>query len=302
VILDSIKKRTRVLDGPQAVIEDLADAIHSLITQSQVKPVAIGIGAAGQISKNSGIVEFSPNLKWKNIPLQKLIEDKVNLPVIVINDVRAITLGEWAFGAGRGFSDVVCLFVGTGIGGGIVSGGKLLEGASNTAGELGHLTVSLNGPECTCGNRGCLESLASGWGIAQQAQIAIEKDRGKGDFLISTAGGFVSAITSEIVAKCANLGDNLALSIINTAIDALVAGCISVVNVFNPSIIVLGGGVVSGMPEIVKKIESGVKAFALPSASRDLKIVESALGAKAGVVGAASLAKEKVPKSENKAD
>jgi glucokinase len=302
MVLDSIRIKTRAVDGPQAVMDDITDAVRSLITQSQAKPVGIGIGTAGQISKHSGIVEFSPNLKWKNIPLQKSIEDKVNLPVKVTNDVRAITWGEWVFGAGRGFSDIVCLFVGTGIGGGIVSGGKLLEGASNTAGELGHLTVSLNGPECTCGNRGCLETFAGGWGIAQQAYIAVEKDQEKGNFLSNAAGGCASDITSEIVAKCANLGDNLALSIIDTAIDALVAGCISLVNAFNPSIIILGGGVVSGIPEIVQKIEFGVKAFALPSATRDLKIVKSTLGTKAGVIGAASLVMENCLKLENNAD
>ncbi len=131
-------------------------------------PVSASV-SPGRWTRETGAVMFAPNLDWHNVPLRAEVEKACAIPVVVTNDVRAALWGEWLFGAGRGAGDLLCIFIGTGIGGGIVCGGKVLEGCSNTAGEIGHMTVDLNGPLCNCGNRGCMEALAGGWAIARRA-------------------------------------------------------------------------------------------------------------------------------------
>jgi glucokinase len=286
----SIRIKTRVTEGSRAVVSDMLEAIDTLSEHNRTNIVGIGVGTAGQINKVTGDVELSPNLGWRNIPLKRSLEDISGIPVVVTNDVRAITWGEWTYGAGKGIADLVCLFVGTGIGGGVVSGGRLLEGATNTAAELGHITVSINGPQCTCGNRGCLEALSGGWGIARRAQEAVKKNRKRGKVILDNAGHSISNISSEVVALSARSGDPMAISVLETATQALVAGCVSLVNAFNPRKLIIGGGVIDGIPELMDKIKVGIRELALPAATRELEVVKSALGAHAGVIGAASLA------------
>jgi glucokinase len=142
------------------------------LRQGASPPVG-GSGSAGQIDPEHGMVRFAPNLGWHNVPFQSDLAGALGLPVVVTNDVRAATWGEWLHGAGKGCNDLVCLFIGTGIGGGVVSGGKMLSGCSNTAGEVGHMIINLHGPPCSCGSRGCFEALAGGWAIARQAREAV---------------------------------------------------------------------------------------------------------------------------------
>jgi glucokinase len=286
----SIKIRTRVTEGFRAIVSDMLEAIDGISEHNKNNIIGIGVGTAGQINKLTGDVEFSPNLGWHNVPLKRYLEDISGVPVVVTNDVRAITWGEWTYGAGKGVADLVCLFVGTGIGGGVVSGGRILEGATNTAAELGHITVSIDGPQCTCGNRGCLEALSGGWGIARRAQEAVKKSKKRGKVILDNAGHSISNISSEVVALSALSGDPMAISVIESATQALIAGCVSFVNAFNPRKLIIGGGVIEGMPELIDKINVGVRELALPSATRELEVVKSALGAKAGVIGSASLA------------
>jgi glucokinase len=214
----------------------------------------------------------------------------LKLPVAVANDVRAATWGEWLHGAGRGCDDLVCLFVGTGIGGGVVSGGHMMAGSSNAAGELGHVTVDLHGPPCHCGNTGCLEALASGWAIARRARQAIAADPSAGASLLDRAGGQPDAVTAKIVAQAAHAGDPLARQLIDEVATALIAGSVSFVNAFNPSRLILGGGVIEGLPELVQRVAQGVRQLALAAASTPLHVLPAQLHGDAGVVGAAALA------------
>jgi glucokinase len=165
-----LRRPTDVKDGPQAVKLEIVDAVRELVEGAGSPPAGVGVGVAGQIEAGSGVVRFAPNLDWHDVPFQADLGAALGLPVVVTNDVRAAAWGEWLHGAGRGCDDLVCLFVGTGIGGGVVSGGQMLSGCSNTAGELGHMVVDLGGPTCHCGNRGCLEALAGGWAIARRAR------------------------------------------------------------------------------------------------------------------------------------
>ena len=280
---------TDVKDGPVGVEAEIVRAVHELQKTPGPAPVGVGVGVAGQIDPDSGTVRFAPNLDWNDVPLQSDLSRVLGLPAVVTNDVRASTWGEWLHGAGQGCNDLVCLFVGTGIGGGVVSGGRMLVGCSNTAGELGHITVDLHGPLCHCRNHGCLEALAGGWAIALQAQEAIAADPIAGAFLLNLANGQLEAVTAKIVAQAVHANDSLARQLVDQITQALIAGVTSLVNAFNPCRFILGGGVIEGLPELIQRVDQGVRQRALAAASASLKVVPSQLHGDAGVVGAAAL-------------
>jgi glucokinase len=186
------------------------------------------------------------------VSIQDRLTQTIGLPKVITNDVRAITWGEWLHGAGMGVNDLVCLFIGTGIGGGVVCGGRVLTGASNTAGELGHMTVDLHGPPCTCGNRGCLEALAGGWAIARRALQAINDNPAAGKALLKAAGLnqpiWPKDVNAKVVTDAARAGDPLAHLLVDEITQALIAGAVGLVNASNPSCLILGGGVLEGLP------------------------------------------------------
>ena len=192
------------------MITQVREAVRGLMADQSGRPVGMGIGVAGQVRPTDGLVRFAPNLDWHDVALQKILCEDLDMPVRVINDVKAATLGEWRNGAGRGCDDLICVFVGTGVGGGVISGGRLISGSSGTAGEVGHITVGLHGPLCTCGNQGCLESLAGGWAIARQAQQAAATHPRAGAELIELAGGRIEAIDARAVIHAYRNGNPLA--------------------------------------------------------------------------------------------
>jgi glucokinase len=281
---------TRVSQGPAAIQSEIVATVRELGRASETVPIGLGIGVAGQIDPVSGIVHFAMNLGWRDIPIRDFLGDALELPVFVTNDVRAATWGEWLHGAGQGLDDLICMFVGTGIGGGIVSGGHLLTGCSNTAGEVGHMTIEMNGPLCNCGNHGCLEALAGGWAIARRAQEAIEKDPAAGSVLLQEADGRLERVTGETVARAARKGDPMAVELVDSIAEALAAGAMSLVNAFNPCRLILGGGVIEGIPELIQKIDRRVRLRALAAATASLLIVPSKLGHQAVAIGAAIMA------------
>ena len=285
-----LRQSTNHERGPAAVKSGIIAAVRELWEKAGSLPVGVGVGVAGQIEPRQGIVRFSPNLGWRDEPFQADLHQALGLPIVVTNDVRAATWGEWLHGAGRGCDDLICLFVGTGIGGGVVSGGQILSGCSNSAGELGHIAVDINGPSCRCGNRGCLEALAGGWAIAQYAREAIQTNHSAGASLLKMAGGEPETITAQVVAQAARSGDPLAVHLIEKMVKALIAGAVSLVNAFNPCRLILGGGVIEGMPHLVERISQGVRRQALAVATEPLQILPAQLHHDAGVVGAAALA------------
>jgi glucokinase len=296
-ILTYKKFPTRVKDGPEAIVDDIVGAIVELKKETQRSVSGIGIGIAGQINQDENIVLFAPNLGWREIPLKTLLSKYVNLPIILVNDVRAATVGEWKFGAGNNCDDFVCLFIGTGIGGGIISGGHLLTGASNSAGELGHMIVSLNGPKCTCGSVGCLEAFASGWALAKNAREKIEKDEQAGKTILQLSEGSIQGIRANHIVEAAKSHDPLAESIIKDALQAITAGCISIVNTFNPQKLIIGGGLGLALPNVLEHVKNGVHRCALKAATSSLTIEKALLGNDAGMIGAASLVKGRSQKS-----
>ena len=174
-IVASQRRPTQPEKGPDAVIADIVACVETCLGEAGKAAQSLGVGVAGQLDR-TGTLRFSPNLGWRNVSLKVKLEEALGIPVVIDNDVRAATRGEWRHGAGQGVNDLVCLFVGTGIGGGVVSGGRILEGCSNTAGELGHMTIVADGRRCHCPNRGCLEAYAGGWAIAERAQETVRAD------------------------------------------------------------------------------------------------------------------------------
>lgn len=281
---------TRTGEGPAVIQSDIIKTVLDLQDKAGARPMGLGIGVAGQVDAITGTVHFAMNLGWRDVPIGEILSDTLGLPVFVTNDVRAATWGEWLHGAGRGCDDIICLFVGTGIGGGVVSGGRMLTGCSNSAGELGHITVDLHGPLCHCGNHGCMEALAGGWAIGRIGREAVEKDPEAGESLLRKSDGRPEGINARIVSQAAIEGDPMAVGIIESAAEALVAGAVGLVNAFNPSRLILGGGVIEGLPWLVDRVDREVRQRALTVATAPLQVLSAQLGNEAGVVGAAIMA------------
>lgn len=278
-----------VAKGASGLIEEMIRKTSLLLQRSDRVAAACGIAVAGQVDAHAGTVLFAPNLRWHAVELKAMMEKGLGIKTIVLNDVRAAMLGEWLFGAGKGSSDCVSLFVGTGIGGGIVSSGALMQGHNHAAGELGHMVLDIKGPPCTCGNRGCLEALASGWAIAKAAKMEVAKDPAAGRLLLNCTGE--EEMSTLHVSKAAKMGDPLASAILESALEALTAASISIVNIFNPDRLIFGGGVFFGQEEWLEKIDRGVRKGALSAATEKLKIVSAGLKGGAGMIGAAAAAR-----------
>jgi glucokinase len=291
-IIASHRQPTEPEKGADQVIADIVSCVETCLGEAGSKARALGIGVAGQVDGATGRVRYAPNLGWHDIDLQARLEQALGIPVVVTNDVRAATWGEWLHGAGQGVDDLICLFIGTGVGGGIVSGGRLIEGCTNTAGELGHLTIASGGRKCHCPNRGCLEAYAGGWAIAERAQEEVEKDAQAGNRLVALAGS-TREVSAATVAQAYGEGDPLAHRLVEETAQYLAAGVVSIVNAFNPCLLVLGGGVIQGLPDLPSMIDKAVRISALAAAVEGLRIDTAALGNKAGVIGAAALARHK---------
>jgi glucokinase len=252
----------------------------------------IGVGIAGQIDYKSGNVLFSPNLNWHNVPLKNKLEEETGLDVYVVNDLTAITYGEWKFGSGKGEDNIVCIFVGTGIGSGIIINGSLYSGCSNAAGEIGHITVVSGGRKCACGNSGCLEAYAGGRGIAEIAKEKASNDISGFKNIIDIAGGKISAITAETIVMAYKAGDSEAAALIEKTGLYLSDGVISAVNFLNPCAIILGGSIIEGIPDLLNIIKENVEKKAVKASASGLKILKSSLGNNAGIIGAAGLVRD----------
>jgi len=294
-ILSAHKSLIHSEKEPESVIADILAAIDVCLSKTGLEAEALGIGVAAQVDQK-GVVCGSQNLGWRNVPLKKKLEKQLGLPVAVTNDVNAATWGEWRYGSGRGVDDLAVLFVGTGIGGGIITGGNLLAGCTNSGGELGHITIVYDGRKCHCPNRGCLEAYAGGWAIAERAQEAVRTAPKEGQHLASLAGS-VEKITAATVSRAYHEGDLLARRLVEDTGRYLAAGVVSIVNAFNPCVLVLGGGVIEGIPELIQMVKESTRNRALEATVEKLEIVKAALGGDAGVIGAAALAQDLVDKA-----
>ncbi len=295
-ILGTAKVSTKAGRGAIAVIDRIANCIQRAVDKSGVDAAsirAVGIGAPGPLDPATGVVIFAPNLGWRDIPLKTELEARTGFPTFVDNDVNVGTLGEHVFGAGRGIQNVVGIFVGTGIGGGIILQGELFHGASKTAGEIGHIIVKAGGPRCGCGTRGCLEAIASRTAMTKQFQRAILK-KGKKSVLSELTGGDLRAIRSGVLAKAVRLNDELTLKVFKKVTKYLGIGIGSIVNFLNPEMIVLGGGVVEALDDtFLDDIRDATEKYSLPNTLDGVQIVRAELGDNSGILGAAALARQR---------
>jgi glucokinase len=278
-------------DGPAGVFDSIVASARSCLDTSPVEPQCVGVGVAAQVDPARGTVVYAPNLYWRDVPLGPKLTKELGLPVRLVNDARAATFAEWTFGAGRGETDLFCLVLGTGVGGSAVCGGRLVEGGTHSAGEVGHLTVVSGGRRCHCPNSGCFEAYVGGWAIAERAQEAVRANPAAGRRLLSDAGS-LEIINATTVLRAHRSGDALAGQLISETERFLADGVVSVVNAFNPSALVLAGGLVAGRPEWVSVVETAVRTRCQPAAAT-VRVVAASLGEEAGAVGAAALALER---------
>lgn len=289
LISDSIPTLAR--QGPEAVLERMADHITDLIKQSGVEKEVIGgvgISAPGVIDLETNTTEFLPNLytEWRGVPVGERMQSYLNLEISMLNDVRAITFGEWAFGAGRGVDSMACLAIGTGVGGGLVVNNQLVLGFGGTAGELGHQTVDPNGPVCGCGNRGCIEVFASGPAIAAEAARGVRQ--GWNTKIADLIDHDLNQLTAEIVAKAAEMGDEFAIEVWNRAGSYLGIGVANILTSVGVKRVVIGGGVAKAGDFLLDPIRREVRkrVFLMPVEKVD--ILPAKLGTDAGIVGMAA--------------
>jgi len=290
------KERSLTLadEGPSSVINRLLEAIDYLLSSKSMDSSQLGsisLAVAGGIDIQQGLVTSSPHLPgWHDVPLRDMVRNKYHVDTFLLNDASAAALGEHRFGAGRGVNNLVLLTIGTGIGGGIIIDGKLYNGPSGSAGELGHMTVDINGPKCVCGNIGCLETLVSGPVMAGEAVKRIA--RGEGSSLVEIVAGRIEDITAEDIGAAARAGDLLSLDIIAEAATYLGVGLVNVVNIFNPEMIILAGGVAELGDLLLDPARRVVKERAFPVSTQAVRIVTAELGDEAAVRGAAVFALE----------
>ena len=292
-ILAKVRKKTPRSDA-SSILEVVAQVIAETISQVDEEIVGIGVGVAGPVDAGSTTVLYAPNLQWADVPVATLLEKSTGLPVLVENDGNAAAWGEARFGGGKGFDDVVAVTIGTGIGGGVVLGGELFRGSHGAAGEVGHMGAVANGRLCGCGRKGCWEQYASGNAMVRDARAMATERLFDAQVLLSLGDGTPEGIQGEHVTHAAQLGDPVAIEVLDRLGEWLGRGLASLSAILDPQIFVIGGGA------------SEASEFFLPSARASLadriigkqyrpipEIRVAELGNKAGIVGEADLARVK---------
>jgi glucokinase len=277
-------------EGPDAVIHRIVRMAGEAIAATKrddrgAELIGVGIGSPGPLNRRRGIVIFTPNLRWTNMPVRDRIGSALGLPASLDNDANCAMLGEHWVGAAKGARDAVLFTLGTGIGGGIVVDGKLVHGASDAAGEVGHMTIDANGRRCACGNDGCLEAYASGPAIARRAVEAIEA--GAASLIPALAGNDLASITSQTVFEAVGRGDGLAEEVVHDTARYLGVGVANMLNLLNPEVVVIVGGVTKAGERLFEPLRREVARRAFKPAVEACRIVPGLLEGTAGVVGAA---------------
>lgn len=289
------KCQTLATEGQEAVIQRIVQMVRELIDESGVSSSeisAIGIGVPGTPDIDTGVIRILPNLpgKWREVPLRQIIEEQMRLPVAVINDVRAITLGEWKFGAGRGADTVACLAIGTGIGGGVIINGQFHLGIGGTAGEFGHHVVEVDGLSCGCGGKGCLELYASGPAIS--AMGVKEVMHGHTTRIGPLVNYDLNRIDAGIIVQAALEGDAVAMEILGRAGRYLGIAVGNILGVISPQRVIIGGGVSAAGDLLLEPIVRAVRERANVIPVDQMEFVIAKLGIDAGLIGAALWAQE----------
>jgi len=288
-VVCSVKKKTKKEKGVENIIRKTIEAVKEVIETSNIDKSqiqSIGVGVAGQVDRKNGVLISAANLDCDNLKVKEILENEFGIPTFVGNDVEIAALGELKFGAGRGYNDFVCVFVGTGVGSSIVEGGKIHRGSSGTAGEIGHIIVDLNGRICGCGAHGCLEAYASRSAIERRITGALKKGRPS---IISEYMKEGKPISSQMIKKAIDRDDELVVQSVTEGSEYLSGGLASIINFLNPQLIVLGGGLVDAVDFFYQKTIKKARAKALPVPAKFIEFKKAELGDFSGVIGAAFL-------------
>jgi glucokinase len=284
--------------GHEAVIESILDSSHRVLEQANVaisELTAVGIGAPGLVNPETGIIFTSPNLpRWQDVPLRDIVQERLGKKTFVINDANAAALGEFYFGAARGARNFIYITLSTGIGGGIIIDGKIYSGAIGAAGEVGHMTIDDDGPICNCGNRGCWEMLASGTALAREARQQIKE--GVRTSILEYAEGDVEKVTAQVVHSAAEQGDSLAKELIARTGYYVGVGLANLINIFNPELIVIGGGLSNIGDMLLEPAFKVAGERAYKEAFQAVRFASAELGRNSGVLGAAAFALQEMRK------
>ena len=287
-LLGLVSEPTFPEQGADAVLARIVKLTKASMAAARGKEIAgIGIGSPGPLDTKTGVVLLTPNLGWTNFPLRDRLTQALGLPATLDNDANCAIFGEWWRGAARGADYVVGLTIGTGIGGGIVLGGQVYRGASDIAGEIGHMTIDSTGRLCKCGNYGCLEAYSSGPAIAARAVEGIRP--GTDTSLPKYVNGDLSKITAQLVYEAAHDGDDYAREVVKDTAKFLGAGVASLINIFNPEVVVVCGGVTLAGDRLFEPLRAEVRRRAFKPATDVCRIVPGELTGTAGVYGAAAV-------------
>ncbi|NIO61552.1 MAG: ROK family glucokinase [Gammaproteobacteria bacterium] len=285
---------TPATEGQQAVVRSIIESVDRAFDQAHISAAdlaAIGIGAPGLSNPETGILFTSPNIPgWKDVPLRDIIEKELGRKAFLINDANAAALGELHFGAGRGTKNFIYITVSTGIGGGIIFDGKIYTGSTGTAGELGHMVINDEGPRCNCGNKGCWETLASGTALAREARHRIKE--GEVTSILEYADSNIEKINAEAIHEAAQAGDKLANELIAQTAYYLGVGLANLINIFNPEVIAIGGGLSNIGDMLLEPAFREAKRRAFKQTYQAVRFDRAELGRDSGVLGAAAFALE----------
>lgn len=289
-ILHTTQAVIDIAAGPELCLPHIAKVVDHLMGQNDAGrwPVlALGVGVPGPVITAQGVVSSPPIMPgWDGYPIRRFFEERWGRPALVDNDSDLGALGEWTFGAGRGESNLAYIKIGTGIGCGLLLDGRLYHGVVGTAGEIGHVTISQDGPTCKCGNYGCLEAMAGGRAIAQRAHLAVLA--GQRTLLTELAGG--RAITAQDVAHAAQAGDVVSQQVLSDAGRHIGSALASLINLLNPGLVLIGGGVAEAGDFLLEPIREAVQTRSLRVALHATRIERAALGRQTVVLGAVALA------------
>ena len=274
----------------QVIMNTIKQSIYSVLEKSGIKIdsiMGIGIGVHGIVNSSEGISIYAPAFKWRNVDIKRILEDEFNLSVFIDNDVRAMALGEMWFGAARGVDDFVFINIGSGIGSGIMIGGELYKGASYGAGEIGHISIDDSGPKCNCGNYGCLEVMASGPAIARRVINQIKM--GKSTLVTGLVNDDLTKISGEIIYEAARMGDAVASDTLQETGRYIGIAVSSLINILNPRLILIGGGVSMAGDFIFRPLIEVAKKKSMKDSGENVSIMPAGLMENCGVIGAATL-------------
>lgn len=293
-ILGENRRPTAANEGPEAGLERIAASLEAALAEAGLRIAdlrAVGVCSPGPIDPTRGVIPAAPNLPgWYNVPVSQYLTDRLGIPALLENDATAAAYGEFVYGAGRGCRHIVYITLSTGIGGGLVLDGRLYRGASGAAGEIGHITIDADGPLCGCGKRGHVEALASGRAIAREAEALLARG---GSPLLARLAEEEGELTAATVHRAAGAGDAEAIRILRRAGYYLGIGLAAYVDVFNPEMVIIGGGLRHMRDFYLGPAEQEMARRAMAEPLRVVRLVEAALGDYTGAMGMVALLRER---------